>query len=92
MLKESVYKMAPSVIITGVLILILMEHAQRATSVRGVLQTPQPVLILILMEHAQREVLKWLTLLALTVLILILMEHAQRAVTSKVINAKLEQS
>ena len=50
------------------------------------------VLILILMEHAQREVLKWLTLLALTVLILILMEHAQRAVTSKVINAKLEQS
>ena len=32
-----------------------MEHAQRATSVRGVLQTPQPVLILILMEHAQRE-------------------------------------
>ena len=44
------------------------------------------------MEHAQREVLKWLTLLALTVLILILMEHAQRAVTSKVINAKLEQS
>ena len=32
MLKESVYKMAPSVIITGVLILILMEHAQRAVT------------------------------------------------------------
>ena len=54
MLKEgaSVYKMAPSVV---VLILILMEHAQRDTLYKQGENAWEEVLILILMEHAQRE-------------------------------------
>ena len=38
-----------------VLILILMEHAQRDTTIGLTLGTAKKVLILILMEHAQRD-------------------------------------
>ena len=62
-----------------VLILILMEHAQRGFRRYTKLVHCKRVLILILMEHAQREsksfnVRDWFG----SVLILILMEHAQR--------------
>ena len=39
----------------SVLILILMEHAQREVSSKVVTARLEQVLILILMEHAQRE-------------------------------------
>ena len=52
MLKEKHVKQKPHNY--EVLILILMEHAQRENTVRGVLRAPRTVLILILMEHAQR--------------------------------------
>ena len=42
----------------GVLILILMEHAQRGRPATCQWQTCHTVLILILMEHAQRVVLR----------------------------------
>ena len=38
-----------------VLILILMEHAQRVVSLASFIKSDDAVLILILMEHAQRE-------------------------------------
>ena len=61
----------------NVLILILMEHAQR-DAVRDMIENnPDRVLILILMEHAQRAIVG-VTLSERAVLILILMEHAQR--------------
>ena len=63
--------------LSEVLILILMEHAQRVQSWCAE-HTSNAVLILILMEHAQRVSMKTLFYLRITVLILILMEHAQR--------------
>ena len=61
----------------SVLILILMEHAQRdLVEIQRVVR--HGVLILILMEHAQRVVKIHHTLTPNDVLILILMEHAQR--------------
>ena len=63
----------------SVLILVLMEHAQRIRQ-EFVYDRRYYVLILILMEHAQRDMRKsFIVLLAFAVLILILMEHAQRA-------------
>ena len=60
----------------GVLILILMEHAQRDEVKALVWEQAKQVLILILMEHAQRAYED--NVLPSRVLILILMEHAQR--------------
>ena len=63
----------------GVLILILMEHAQREEICSGRRTKSLCVLILILMEHAQRVKLSSsISLRQRNVLILILMEHAQR--------------
>ena len=53
MLKEYLYRLLHN-LSAYVLILILMEHAQRALSYE-VKQLKIAVLILILMEHAQRE-------------------------------------
>ena len=64
-----------------VLILILMEHAQREAIQHYVNRNYNDVLILILMEHAQRDIgASDQKANALAVLILILMEHAQRGV------------
>ena len=61
-----------------VLILILMEHAQRVM-VSVVSDRKNDVLILILMEHAQRyKKISDRKKSKIAVLILILMEHAQR--------------
>ena len=60
-----------------VLILILMEHAQRVFNCWHD-WARYSVLILILMEHAQRGYNLLSKMLKLDVLILILMEHAQR--------------
>ena len=63
----------------GVLILILMEHAQRENQLDCSVVSSNIVLILILMEHAQREnQLDCSVVSSNIVLILILMEHAQR--------------
>ena len=67
----------------NVLILILMEHAQRVAI--GEIQNSNNVyvLILILMEHAQREKNgKVTSFFKGSVLILILMEHAQRGASA----------
>ena len=61
-----------------VLILILMEHAQREGLDMVEDQRFVCVLILILMEHAQRVVENEGIVCNRVVLILILMEHAQR--------------
>ncbi len=63
-----------------VLILILMEHAQREHWPMCIWNVPNKVLILILMEHAQRVGVskKENRDGKKSVLILILMEHAQR--------------
>ena len=62
----------------AVLILILMEHAQRVSLL--LYYSPLPlVLILILLEHAQRDPRVCShTCVCRRVLILILLEHAQR--------------
>ena len=60
-----------------VLILILMEHAQRER-LYVLSNFAVNVLILILMEHAQRVGSKVVDKTSKVVLILILMEHAQR--------------
>ena len=65
----------------SVLILILMEHAQRDSRPNGN-STCKRVLILILMEHAQRVVESEGSVHHRIVLILILMEHAQRDFTN----------
>ena len=64
-----------------VLILILMEHAQRGGKRSRFVRFGR-VLILILMEHAQRDRLEVWRPSPIIVLILILMEHAQRASVS----------
>ena len=61
-----------------VLILILMEHAQRDMYEEVLIFRSCCVLILILMEHAQRVPTLLILRLLLKVLILIFMEHAQR--------------
>ena len=61
-----------------VLILILMEHAQRVANTMRRIQFRKEVLILILMEHAQRDSNHMQYCTIKKVLILILMEHAQR--------------
>ena len=68
-----------------VLILILMEHAQRDNYGNFTVGTVN-VLILILMEHAQRELHNCRMTDYIDVLILILMEHAQRASTLTMMN------
>ena len=67
-------------VIYAVLILILMEHAQRVYTTVGLTLGTAKVLILILMEHAQRAKTCFYEnkILSSYVLILILMEHAQR--------------
>ena len=80
MLKE-VYDLESKEDRASVLILILMEHAQRVQHENPFLSPGlDMVLILILMEHAQRvgETNPHLLIKATRVLILILMEHAQR--------------
>ena len=62
-----------------VLILILMEHAQRVQKVESDEPEIEWVLILILMEHAQRvKFFINLKLICFMVLILVLMEDSQR--------------
>ena len=61
-----------------VLILILMEHAQRDVVENEGFVRDGVVLILILMEHAQRGRHYFIFVFRRGVLILILMEHAQR--------------
>ena len=69
----------------GVLILILMEHAQRE-DYKALLDAKAAVLILILMEHAQRaDVDLHQCVYVDYVLILILMEHAQRGVLKRML-------
>ena len=53
MLKEVCSYELHNALITAVLILILMEHAQRVVVI-SMKDAYSPVLILILMEHAQR--------------------------------------
>ena len=55
MLKEVCSYELHNALITAVLILILMEHAQRDCAVVRGVRLFGFVLILILMEHAQRE-------------------------------------
>ena len=81
MLNEGVAPQLTNPYLEYVLILILMEHAQRAlTRCSGEIRIVS-VLILILMEHAQRVKPTYLLIYKSEkeVLILILMEHAQRA-------------
>ena len=82
MLKEYIHITGRQ--LSSVLILILMEHAQRGTSNAPHSIPCRDVLILILMEHAQRvsglsQSFRYVS----PVLILILMEHAQRVTLIK---------
>ena len=77
MLKEVMEKLQVTSKVI-VLILILMEHAQRVCPTDYIRVQFCAVLILILMEHAQRDNSLCFGDYTSHVLILILMEHAQR--------------